>query len=187
MIQFLIIIVLPVLGAYLLFKLNTKKIDYLFTEIANMLMITYVIFFIYLVWFSSSHIVLPGLHMNLLPFNTVYQYLLEAANGIVPISVVAVNLFGNILLTLPIGIWLGFNGYSHKKTLTIAIFIPILIESIQLILQLIEYSTRSVDIDDFILNFIGIMVGFFIARKFLPAKKSRFLQSGERNEKVRSS
>jgi len=76
------------------------------------------------------------------------------------------NLFGNILLLLPLGLLfpLYFKRISFKSTVITGIIIPLLIEVGQLGLYLFRMGTRTVDIDDVILNFIGFMLGFYIMK-----------------------
>ncbi len=73
------------------------------------------------------------------------------------------NLAGNIILFIPIGIYLPFfmGGRARKlgAALLFMMLILLLIESIQLV------TRRGVfDIDDFILNMSGALIGFAIWR-----------------------
>lgn len=49
---------------------------------------------------------------------------------------------------------------NNRSVLKIAIFVPIAVELIQPVIG------RSFDTDDLILNFAGIILGYFIARLF---------------------
>ena len=68
-------------------------------------------------------------------------------------------LAGNLLMLVPMGVFLPFISakINGKSILKIAIIIPVVIEIIQPIMG------RSFDVDDLILNFIGIIVGYLIA------------------------
>lgn len=70
----------------------------------------------------------------------------------------------NILLTMPFGFGLPFVYKSNFKRIVIAsIIIGVIIESLQLIIGLINgFTFRVVDINDVIFNFIGSMIGYAI-------------------------
>ena len=74
-------------------------------------------------------------------------------------SWVKTMLVGNFLMFVPMGLFLPFvsTKINGKSILKIAVIIPIAVEIIQPIVG------RSFDVDDLILNFIGIVVGYFIA------------------------
>jgi glycopeptide antibiotics resistance protein len=97
---------------------------------------------------------------NLIPFKTISTYLMGFYNGSMNIDIPIKNLFGNFLLFLPMGIYLPF--FTKKvmgyKQLAVSM-IPLLffIEFIQLVTR-----RGSFDIDDFILNMLGAIIGFRI-------------------------
>ena len=68
-------------------------------------------------------------------------------------------LAGNFLMFVPMGFFLPFvlEKVNKQSILKISVIIPIAVEVIQLIVG------RSFDVDDLILNFAGIIVGYFIA------------------------
>ena len=74
-------------------------------------------------------------------------------------SWVKTMLTGNLLMMVPMGVFLPLISakINAKSILKIAIIVPIVIEIIQPIMG------RSFDVDDLILNFIGIIVGYLIA------------------------
>lgn len=71
-------------------------------------------------------------------------------------SWVKTMLAGNLLMFIPMGFFIPLvtNKVDFKKILKVAVVIPIIIEVIQPIVG------RSFDIDDIILNFAGIMMGY---------------------------
>lgn len=99
---------------------------------------------------------------NLVPFKTIYTYIQALNNGSMNKDIPIKNLLGNLLLFLPMGIYLPyifkklyiFGNYFKYITL-----ILISIEIMQLILR-----RGSFDIDDFILNIIGAIIGFTIGK-----------------------
>ncbi|MEL7657517.1 MAG: VanZ family protein, partial [Bacillota bacterium] len=76
------------------------------------------------------------------------------------------NLIGNILLLLPLGfflptLWSRFR--SFKRTVLIGILGSLLIETAQYILAYLGLSSgRASDIDDVILNSIGVILGYMV-------------------------
>lgn len=93
-------------------------------------------------------------------------------NGAIPVSVIVKNLAGNVLLLFPLGFLLPlqFRKLSVQGMILLGIMIPIFIEGGQFVLYLLNLGTRSVDIDDVILNFIGFILGFFLAKEFLKKR-----------------
>lgn len=76
------------------------------------------------------------------------------------------NLIGNILLLLPLGfflptLWRKFR--SFKRTVLIGILSSLSIETAQYILAYLGLSSgRASDIDDVILNSIGVIIGYMV-------------------------
>jgi glycopeptide antibiotics resistance protein len=68
-------------------------------------------------------------------------------------------LAGNFLMFVPMGFFLPFvfGKINHRNIWKIAVLIPIFVEAVQLIVG------RSFDLDDLILNFAGIIAGYFVA------------------------
>lgn len=68
-------------------------------------------------------------------------------------------IIGNVLMFIPFGFFLPFvtEKLNGKNIFAMAAAVPIIVELFQLILG------RSLDIDDLICNFLGIIIGFFIA------------------------
>ena len=80
------------------------------------------------------------------------------------------NLIGNILLLLPLGLilpilWSKFRDF--RKTVFIGIVVSVAIELLQLIFSYLGLGYRSTDIDDLILNTLGIVIGYIIYDKIL--------------------
>lgn len=108
---------------------------------------------------------------NFIPFKTITVYIEAMITGSMNREIPLKNLFGNLMLLFPMGIYMP---YFFKKTtrfltffLTMTLFIFI-IEAVQLFTR-----TGSFDIDDFILNMIGALLGFAVWHIFLknPVKE----------------
>lgn len=65
---------------------------------------------------------------------------------------------GNFLMFIPMGILLSlcFENVNKKNIFKYAVLIPLAIEVLQLVVG------RSFDIDDLVMNFLGIVIGYFI-------------------------
>lgn len=109
--------------------------------------------------FSLSSI---GENINLVPFKVLKDV---GANPL--------NFFGNILLFIPIGALLVLLSYKCQKlyvTLSIGMGISLLIEIIQL------FEFRGTDVDDLILNTIGVFLGYIVGKLillFVPSLRQR--------------
>lgn len=97
--------------------------------------------------------------INLIPFTTI-AYFFSTSGELISDwkSVVLVNLLGNVALFIPFGLllpqlWRKFR--SLKSIVIMSIAIPFTIEFIQ------YFIGRSSDIDDVLLNAIGILLGYF--------------------------
>jgi len=91
---------------------------------------------------------------NLVPFKTILPYLL----GEMGLLIGAINLLGNIVLLMPVGFLAPFvfRNMTWKKTLALAATAGFFIEGMQVVLHLGIF-----DIDDVILNAIGVMLGYW--------------------------
>jgi len=92
---------------------------------------------------------------NLVPFKTILPYLL----GEKGLLIAAINLFGNIVLLVPIGFLVPFvfRNITWKKTLALAVAAGFVIEAMQVVLRLGIF-----DIDDVMLNAIGVIIGYWV-------------------------
>lgn len=75
-----------------------------------------------------------------------------------PDSWVKAMIVGNFLMFIPMGILLSlcFENVNKKNIFKYAVLIPLAIEVLQLVVG------RSFDIDDLVMNFLGIVIGYFI-------------------------
>lgn len=90
---------------------------------------------------------------NFIP--TIYKIIIgEYALG----SWVKTMIVGNLLMFIPMGILLSlcFKNFKKKNMFKYAILTPLAIEAIQLVVG------RSFDIDDLVMNFLGIVIGYYI-------------------------
>jgi len=91
--------------------------------------------------------------LNLIPFSTIVFYLSGKVNGLIAFY----NLAANIFLFIPFGIYFRFKERSRIQLF----YIPFLFITMIEILQYISHK-GSLDIDDFILNVLGISIGYLL-------------------------
>ena len=97
---------------------------------------------------------------NFVPFKTISTYITAIFSGSMNIDIPIKNLVGNFIMFLPMGIYLPF---FIRRTDKISIF-SILMIILLLVIEVIQVVTKrgSFDIDDFILNMLGALIGFGI-------------------------
>lgn len=114
------------------------------------------ILFGYVDWGAGS--LADSLHFFTFDFNlvpTVFRWL----NGEVTIgNWVKTMIIGNLLMFVPMGVFLSliFKKINYKNIFKIAILIPVVVEILQPVVG------RSFDVDDIIMNFLGILIGYFM-------------------------
>jgi glycopeptide antibiotics resistance protein len=144
-----------------LFYRKHKKLTSKFSEeIILVFLIAYIESLLYLTLFPSS----PGpqneVKVNFIPFETINLYLNYHDN----ISLQIINLVGNVVIFIPIGIFasLLLKKNSFLKMLFIGFASTLFIETMQLILSINGIISRSFDVDDLLLNTIGVLIGYII-------------------------
>jgi glycopeptide antibiotics resistance protein len=99
-------------------------------------------------------------YSNFVPFTTISMYITAIIDGSMNLDIPIKNLFGNFIMFLPMGIYLP---YYIKKANKVSVF-TISMVSLLFVIEIIQLVSRrgSFDIDDFILNMLGALVGFSI-------------------------
>ncbi|MCM3744300.1 VanZ family protein [Sporosarcina luteola] len=97
---------------------------------------------------------------NFVPFKTINTYIRALFDGSMNIDIPIKNLFGNLFMFLPAGIYLP---YYIRKLNKISVFL-ISMSIFLVVIEVVQVVTRrgSFDIDDFILNMLGSLTGFVI-------------------------
>lgn len=108
---------------------------------------------------------------NFIPLKTILPYLLGDKGWIIA----GINLAGNIVFLIPLGLLAPFifSKFSWKKCLALALSSGLAIETVQVLLQVGIF-----DIDDVILNVLGVMIGYWAIRvigHWLQEKKYKTL------------
>ncbi|MFC0561696.1 VanZ family protein [Halalkalibacter alkalisediminis] len=97
---------------------------------------------------------------NFVPFKTISTYIEALSSGSMNRDIPIKNLVGNLIMFLPMGIYLP---YLIKRTNKVSKF-SIAMIIVLFVIEVIQLVTRrgSFDIDDFILNMLGALLGFGI-------------------------
>lgn len=108
-----------------------------------------------------------GQDINLVPFTTIRRFFrLQQSHmtfnpGFGIHVAFGVNILGNVLMFVPVGLFpplLWPRWRPFWKMLLVALLFPVCIESLQL------FFGRTVDVDDVMLNALGVLLGYGIAR-----------------------
>ena len=110
--------------------------------------------------------------INLMPFHTIVEFTMALMDGWDYIAIM--NLAGNIVMFIPLGFLLPYitkRALAFKQCMTISLVCILCAELIQIFTLL-----GSFDIDDLILNMIGVSIGFWLQgilnRLFQASQKS---------------
>ena len=136
--------------------------------ILNISFVFYLIALAVLLFLGSRGFIWSGLTMieyiknssNFVPFKTISTYIKAFFDGSMNIEIPIKNLFGNLLMFLPAGIYLP---YYIRKINKISVFI-IAMSIVLVVIEVVQVVARrgSFDIDDYILNMLGALIGFGI-------------------------
>ncbi|WP_394582092.1 VanZ family protein [Cytobacillus firmus] len=115
------------------------------------------------------------LSSNFVPLKTINGYVLAISNGSMNLIIPIKNLAGNVAAFLPMGIFLPYFIRRLNTLNSFAVTMTVMIISV----EIIQLATRrgSLDIDDFILNIIGALIGFGLWKMMtarLERKQSSF-------------
>ncbi|MFD1362823.1 VanZ family protein [Lentibacillus salinarum] len=97
---------------------------------------------------------------NFVPFKTISTYIQAIFDGSMNADIPIKNLVGNLFMFLPMGIYLPFFIKKIKRVGRFSISMIVVL----FFIEVIQIVTRrgSFDIDDFILNMLGALIGFVI-------------------------
>ena len=163
-----------------------KKSLNLFIKIS---LVGYIIFIIYAMFLNSrgywSKMSLGEyllFQSNFIPFNTITFYIKSIFDGSINPDIPIINLSANLLMFLPAGLYLPY--YTKRiKTIKSCVIIMLII---LLFIELIQFFTRrgSFDIDDLILNILGVVIGYLIWKtKFVQRLLKGDMKDKSANEK----
>ena len=148
----LVVVLLCIFGVVLFLVLLIRKERFSIPYVLVLgLIILYSVALVILLFFRPNH--QSSNSINLVPFSTVTFYLSGKVNWLIAFY----NLAANIGLFLPYGLFLRFKRFSQGKALFIAFLMIACIEVLQYLTQ-----RGSLDIDDLILNVLGVYLGFVL-------------------------
>ncbi|MBQ7521858.1 MAG: VanZ family protein [Clostridia bacterium] len=117
--------------------------------------------------------------VELMPLHTTWLFISCWWRGLISWQYMTVQIFGNILMTIPFGIMLPFLYKDKIKTfyISMALLFPLLIEWFQLLLGILTKTMyRTFDVDDILLNFLGVIIGYGIYC-LMPKKIKKFFRT----------
>ncbi|MDY6045101.1 MAG: VanZ family protein [Peptoniphilus sp.] len=95
--------------------------------------------------------------LNLVPFETISLFMRHGSP-----TAVFLNIWGNILIGIPLGFLTPVLFKRLKKPLPLFVLYGLLF----LLIETVQYHIgRSADIDDWLLNMSGVAIGYFLARR----------------------
>lgn len=165
----LLVGLLYIIFRFLKLKKNNSDINYK-KEILYLIFVCYIagLFNLVLVprnfWNTIWYNIFYNLNEN--PFEGIFDFSYNFIPTIYKIIIgeytlgswVKTMIVGNLLMFIPMGILLSlcFKNINKKNMFKYAILIPLTIEVLQLVVG------RSFDIDDLVMNFLGIVIGYYI-------------------------
>ncbi len=161
-----------------------KKKSGLKTVLNILIAISFLVYLFALYYFTigkSAPAMMNGEYrrVNLVPFKTISSYLSLFSRG--RSSVAFLNLFGNIILFIPMGLYLPYFFKFLRKLWkdTLAVLLTILL------VEGIEYVTGrgSLDVDDVILNLLGAIIAYGIWCLPFIQKIVRALEAEENDQR----
>ena len=108
---------------------------------------------------SNNNLIVSKVRLNLIPFRIFFDTIIELKKG--NIYYLIISLLGNIVMFIPIGFFIKLlYRYNDKKIVLIGFLISLSIEFIQI------FTGRETDIDDLILNTLGVYIGVIFLKKY---------------------
>ncbi|MEG0025787.1 MAG: VanZ family protein [Bacilli bacterium] len=139
------------------FLLKNRKSVEIYKELLMLLFIIYIMFLFYVVTFQD----VTWSTSNLIPFKEILRYEFGS-------RLFFLNVIGNMLMFIPYGFFIGY--ILKTKKITTAIILAVIASMTIEITQL--QVGRVFDIDDIMLNVVGVILGFYLYR-FLDSIKER--------------
>ena len=128
----------------------------------------FVIYSLTMLWLlfgrQQYHREMMDMLVNLQPLKTIraYLYVLQNREEVFLLRIAAFNLFGNVVLFIPYGIFLPYLFNRLRSLWKVMLFGAVTIVCVEL-LQ-IATLRGSCDVDDLILNMMGILIGYIVFR-----------------------
>ncbi len=103
--------------------------------------------------------------INLVPFDTIRTYLTRLSENSINTDIVMRGIFGNILLTLPLGAFAAMYAALREKSGKIFLALALSLAFIAAT-ELLQFAFRmgECDIDTIMLRFVGVVIGYGVIR-----------------------
>lgn len=143
---------LTIVVIFLVFLLRKSKVEVSYAFLKGLISLYTVCLLILLFWRPSNQ---SYSSWNLVPFSTILMYLRGSGGFFVAFY----NIAANIGLFIPFGAYALFKKEQKTFSTVWLIIFPLLFISL---IEVTQFITRrgSMDIDDLILNFIGVLIGY---------------------------
>ena len=123
--------------------------------------------------------VAEGYRYNFVLFKEIIRYITNMKA--IGFKLVLLNLAGNIVAFVPLGIFVSYflnnSRYTFIKTILFGLILTVSVEVIQLITRV-----GICDVDDILLNFIGVVIGAVLVKLF--SKKTNILETNKRSDTI---
>ena len=131
----------------------------IFKKIYRIFILPYTIFLLYLMFLGFGREQHEANIVRLLPFVSTVFFVQNTTSW----ESIIINLLGNIIMFIPFGFlgWLNTKYFSFKKLIVDFLSVLIIVEALQYLTRLGVF-----DIDDLVLNCLGVWIGFQM-RKFI--------------------
>ena len=107
---------------------------------------------------SHGNLIVSKTRLNFIPFKIIYDTIIQLNSG--NIYYLLISFLGNIIMFMPIGFFIKkIYNLDTKKIVKIGFLISLSIEIIQI------FTGRQTDIDDLILNTLGVYLGTLFVKK----------------------
>lgn len=101
--------------------------------------------------------------INLVPFDTITTYLTRLSENSINTDIVMRGIFGNILLTLPLGAFAAMYAALREKSGKIFLALSLAFIAATELLQF-AFRMGECDIDTIMLRFVGVVIGYGVIR-----------------------
>lgn len=132
-------------------------------KLYKIIILPYTLFFLYLMFFGFGRTQFESHIVRLIPVVSTYKFV-EKSLLWSNFESLLINIVGNIVMFMPFGFlgWI-FPKFNNLKTLIIS-FLSVLI-----VVEALQYFSRLgvFDVDDIMLNSLGVCVGFCMKRLFM--------------------
>lgn len=169
---FISLMIYPILKEINLFKQYNIYIKVIFL-LLNTITICFCIYFVFNISINKTYILFSFISYCLLLAITLYirkqfnenkvedpKYLFKWIEIIFTNKIVFINIIGNVILFIPLGVFIRFVNIKIYYSLLIVTIVIVNLELIQYI-----YKTGVFDIVDIILNVIGVIIGLLLINK----------------------